>query len=334
MTAPDAPDIRVEPSLPIAAEAAKFGNYPLSLAFHPKLPRLYVWQEINVPYVNAPAPHPPIINTFDHLCIYDLSQPSPTLMAALCRGPDFGFGLTGGGIAVDADGVFLYVPNVREVRDRNSWSFGRFPLDGDGLPKVHDKEIPLAERLKELVQINEKKPLVPLERAPVEPIYIMPSTSEGSVTDIHPLGAGGVVAGGARGFIRWRPRDPIVELMGLPLRAGSATLLGRHPKSTALYATRYGRNSVFRADLADGVLTTLPREYALPDAKLGSPPAVMSRHNRLAVAGQYHVDVLDLDEAGNPRAEAMRIPVLSALGRAMVYSEVFDRLYLGVELSK
>src|SRR5438067_1216485 len=58
---------------PLAPTLVKFANYPLALAFHPKLPLLYAWQEINVPFGNPPAAPLPGLEQFDHLLVYSVA---------------------------------------------------------------------------------------------------------------------------------------------------------------------------------------------------------------------------------------------------------------------
>lgn len=317
--------------LPLPPDLVKAGNYVSSLAFHPKLPRLYVWQEINVHYNFPTTPDPPIVAPFDHLCILDVSKSPAELMLSVCRGPDYLYGMAGGAVAVDDDGSFLYIPNLRHATDRNHWGFGRVPLDADGLPKVLEKDMPLPERLKEIASRNVAKSLLPAEKTPNEYVNAFPGNFAGSAMDVLPLGPEAVLAGGPRGFLLWRPNDQVSPLAMLPLKQHQATMIGRHPKSTALYATRPSDKSIFRADLAGDVLTSLPRETVLAE-KIGSRPVAMAK--KLAVAGPWHVTVFDLDDAGNLRPDAIRIPVLTAMGRTLIYSPQFDRLYVGVELSK
>ena len=106
--------------LPKPAALVKNKNYVTGLAFHPKLPLLYVWQEIDVYFTNPPPPAPPETMQFDHLCIIDISKETPELMLGMCRGLEFIYGQQGGAIAVDATGSFLYVPNIREIKNAGS----------------------------------------------------------------------------------------------------------------------------------------------------------------------------------------------------------------------
>ena len=54
----------------------------------------------------------------------------------------------------------------------------------------------------------------------------------------------------------------------------------------------------------------------------------------VAVGGHYHVFVIALDAEGNPQPAVIKVPVLSPYVRALAYSPKFDRLYVGVEVSK
>ena len=93
-------------------------------------------------------------------------------------------------------------------------------------------------------------------------------------------------------------------------------------------------DSFFRAEHAEGYLTLLPKQYVIPDSKLTGPPAVLSKQKKLAVGGRHLVYRLDLDEKGFPIDGVIQTQVNCPQVRALVYSERFDRLYVGVEVSK
>ena len=64
----------------------KHPNYALSVAFHPKLPLLYVWQDLNLNYTNPPGPAPAELKQFDRLLVYRVAKEPPELLLSLCRG--------------------------------------------------------------------------------------------------------------------------------------------------------------------------------------------------------------------------------------------------------
>jgi len=67
-------------TLPRPAALAKDLNYPLSLAFHPRLPLLYVWQDVEVPHVYGVPNDPAPCANVDHLLIYDVAKSPPALV--------------------------------------------------------------------------------------------------------------------------------------------------------------------------------------------------------------------------------------------------------------
>jgi hypothetical protein len=107
-----------------------------------------------------------------------------------------------------------------------------------------------------------------------------------------------------------------------------------HATLPFLYATSSGTDSVFRVGHSEGFLTGLPLQIQLPGTKLTSAPAVLTKSKKLAVGGYYHVYTVGLDDAGRPEGAVTRVRVLNPQVRALIYSERFDRLYVGVEESK
>jgi len=98
--------------LPKPAILAARDTYPLSLAFHPTLPLLYVWQEVEGLKGDPVPPDEPAWKDFDHLLIYSLEK-APELLVALCRGPLFHTGNVAGSLGLDVGNGLLYIPNLR-----------------------------------------------------------------------------------------------------------------------------------------------------------------------------------------------------------------------------
>jgi hypothetical protein len=316
----------------------KVAGYALSAAFHPKLPLLYVWQDAAVPYSTPGQKDPPDVQLLDHLLIYNFTREPPELVASLCRGPEYVYGQSAGGLAVDASGEHLYVPNLHEVKNQGFFHFGRFKLDADGLPVLDAKDVgqPAAVRVKKLTVASTTKGISPPEQSPLEYIYMFSFNAMGYGTWFQPLGKEVVLVGANPGLMIWRPGDKVVALSGLPLKGGGDNRLGLHPKLPLVYAMPAwtSSDSVFLAGLSDGYLTLLPRQYVFSETRLSSAPAVVAGGSKLAVGGHYHVYFVDLDDKGEPRGEVSRVRVLNPQVRALVYSPAFDRLYVGVEVSK
>ena len=75
-------------TLPKPAVLATNVNYPLGLQFHPKLPLLYVWQDITAPPGDKQEKHAAFSNhlEFDHLLLYAIKPGALELVQTGARG--------------------------------------------------------------------------------------------------------------------------------------------------------------------------------------------------------------------------------------------------------
>src|SRR5262249_24311866 len=187
----------------------KHANYPLALAFHPKLPVLYVWQDIAIPYTNPEAPQPPDLKNFDHLHIFSIAKEPPELLAGLCRGGEYIYGSAGGALLAESTGNSLYVPNLKDAKNAGILRFGRFALDEAGLPKLEPKDavLPLPQRLKRLAELNAAKPLTPHQVTLTDYVTLFQFNPYGCGMSFVEAGPKVVIAGGHTGLISWRPQD-------------------------------------------------------------------------------------------------------------------------------
>jgi hypothetical protein len=322
---------------PLAPTLVKFANYPLALAFHPKLPLLYVWQEINVPFGNPPAAPLPGLEQFDHLLVYSVAKETPELIVSLCRGPYFLYGMTGGGLTIDRTGSHLYVPNMKDPKNYGNFLFGRFALDEAGLLRLDEKEaklIPAAARPKRLTDLNAAKPILPHQITTLGFTTFFSFNTFGCGFGFHPVSKDAVVAGGWNGLITWQPDDPRLQIVGFSLRHSGNKFLGAHPDLPILFVTIAGVDCIYRVEHIDGLPTLVPQRWIFTDETLLSPPVVLPKSKKLVVGSRYHVNVVSLDEQGRCRPEVMHVPVFSPAVRALAYSERFERVYTGVEVSK
>jgi hypothetical protein len=318
---------------------AKFPSYTVGGAFHPKLPLLYVWQDVGVPYTAPGAADPtPDLKLFDHLLIYNLAKEPPELVVSLCRGPDYVYGQSAGGLAVDAAAEHLYVPNLHEPKNQGMFHFGRFKLDADGLPVVDEKDAkqPAAARIKKLTDLNTTRGIVPYQQTPVEYVTLFQFNGIGYGHAFFPLTRDTVLVAAWPGLMIWRPDDKVATLSGLPCKFTGHMRLALHPRMPLNYAMPafQSADSVFVAGHAEGFLTLLPRQFVFQGTRLSSSPAILAKVGKLAVGGHHHVYMVGLDDKGEPRGEVSRIRVLNPQVRALLYSELFDRLYVAVEVSK
>ncbi len=320
-------------------------NYAVSVAFHPKLPLLYVWQDLALINAPPPNPEPPDLVNFNHLHIYNVGPAfmsaapdktglfkPPELVASLCRAMPYLYGFAGGQIAVDPSGEFLYVPNLRDTKNLWILRLGRFKLDADGLPFLSDADakLPLPARAKRVQDLNP----APHQIAPWDYVYLFPMNAWGAGHSFVPLGKDAALTSSYYGVASWRPNDKTYEMFGLPLRSNAQHLLAAHPTLPAVFATAADTDSFSRFEQSDGFVTGLPRQYKLEGDKLFSTPAVLPKSKQLAIGSHHAIILFELDELGYPKLEATRVPVFNPAVRCVAYSQKFDRLYVGVELSK
>jgi hypothetical protein len=162
----------------------------------------------------------------------------------------------------------------------------------------------------------------------------MPWTSSGTGASYFFASREATVIGGNNGLMTWRPEDKTFVLSGLSLKNRGTTLITPHPTLPVLFVGTPGMDSICRVTHSEGYLSLLPREVKFAGTRLSSAPAVLSKAKKLAVGGHYHVYVANLDDEGQVLPEAVKVRVLNPIVRALVYSERFDRLYVGVEVSK
>jgi hypothetical protein len=274
---------------------------------------------------------------FDHLCIYNIAKDPPELVVSMCRGVEYIYGQQGGGLAVDPTGSYLYVPNLREIKNAGSLRIGRFPLDADGLPALTDAKDPMAARVKKLTEINAAGKGIPPQMAPIEYVHIFNLNQYGAGHTFVPIGKDIVLSSGAQGLMAWRAEDKHAALHGLPFKFRGHMRFVVHPTAPAVFSTAAHHpplNSFFRAEQHEGYLTGLPKQYVIEGSILTGPPAILAKQKKLAVGGEYYVYVMSLDDNAFPTGDVTQVYVNCPQVRALVYSERFERAYVGVEVSK
>lgn len=323
--------------LPRPEPLAKAGTFVTGLAFHPKLPLLYVWQDVNLNNAAVPATLPAERYQLDHLLVYEVNKTPPALLAALCRGTGFAFGHNAGTPAVDPAGAHLYVPNLCDPKNYSFLHIGRFPLDADGLPilDVKNAKLPRDQRAKALMAKSVAAPFHPNQMTPLEYVTIFPSSNFGCGMSYHFVAPDAVLIGGSRGVLLWRPDDKSTTVNGLALKYSPCTLLTAHPTLPIVYAAAFGTDSLYRVEHADGYPTLVPQRWALPKtSRVLSMPQVLGKGEAVAVGGDFRVYLIRLDEEGRARPNVIEAAVNAPLVRALVYSSKYGRLYVGTEVSK
>jgi hypothetical protein len=314
-------------------------TYVTGVAFHPKLPVLYAWQDIDVYFTNPVPPATPAeMKVFDHLWVINFAKDPPVVTLGVCRGDEFIFGQGGGSLAVDPTGSYLYVPNVREIKNPGSQRLGRYPLDADGLPVVTQLKDPLPARVKKIEELNAAGKFSPPQMTPIEYVHLFALNAFGAGHTFIPVGKDVVLSSGNQGLMSWRPEEKHAILHALPLKFAGHTQFTIHPTLPALFSTASyappGIDSFFRAEQVEGYLTGLPKQYVIEKSHLTGFPAVLAKQKKLLVGGQYSVYVMDLDDKGFPTGTPTQVLVNIPQVRGMVTSERFERVYVGVEVSR
>jgi hypothetical protein len=308
-------------TLPRPAGLVKYPNYPLSLVFHPKLPLLYVWQDI----AKAETPTPAEVQAyqeFDHLLIYRIDEEQPKLLQALGRGPLFAYGTVAGTVALNAAGTRLYVPNLYAPppagKPPDAAVVGYLKLDDAGLP-----------------QGKGDGPTGKVGRvAPATAAF--PDVPAG--LGFIPISDDVVLVGGGYGPVSWNEADRHGRFNVVALHAFFGLYyrdrIAGHPTLPVLVASVVGYSWVCRMEHADGVLTLTPQVAVLEGATLRSQPVFLGRHNQVAFGGENKVYMLSLDDKGHFQRQRVQAAVPCPAVEALVYSEKLDRLYVAVEIAK
>jgi hypothetical protein len=331
-------------TLPVPETLPENSSRPLSLAFHPKLPLLYVWQDVPAVKRGEPAAN---FKDLDHLLIFGLGEDKPELLLSCARGSGFAYGAIAGGIALNASGTRLYVPNVLRPSPKPSGhaSVGFMLLDGDGLPMHPEGKEATAEAataLKPGVRLDAKQikaaalakanmPAV-LKRLTPDAVYDLsgPPTGLGYV----PISDDVTIVGGVYGPVTWdhsNQRAPFNGLLLFPLiGAGYHARICGHPTLPVVYASMVAYSFIGRVEHADGYLTLAPQHAYCEGAVFKSAPVFIAKHNQLAVGGVRKIFVFDLDNNGELTATRTQMPLNSLALEALTYSTKNDRLYVAV----
>ncbi len=340
--------------LPKPATLAARETYALSLAFHPSLPLLYVWQDVEPLKGDPLPPLDPAWNDFDHLLIYALDGAAPELLLSLCRGSQFQTGNFAGSLCLDVADGRLYVPNLR-FGEKNppdkGGGVGWFALAGDGLPVAGDDEPAKAEPPAAPAKAAADRParlaaLRALVAAgkPAGAFRHTPPESYG--LGAYPCGAGYLpvsrdvfVTCGYLGPMTWNLADRRArcQVFILPVNFVTyyCTRLAPHPHLPVLYVTAVGYGYAYRVEHVDGLVTLAPQVLYLEGTLLKTPPVVLCKRNLVAWGTVGAVYLAGIDAEGRFKDEkGVQVNVPNTGVAELAYSERFDRLYVAVEKLK
>lgn len=344
--------------LPKPAGLAKYPTYATGLAFHPTLPLLYIWQDIEFPKDERKFPMPlspadaAAAREFDHLLIYNVEKPTPELLVGLARAPEFVYSRPVGSVAIDAAGERLYVPNylVPDVKTGES-TVASYVLWADGMPLVgpveEGKPAPGSEKPTPearaahvaAIQAASKanKQALPQRIAPRNGYAFFPDSGAGTGIGFVPVARDAVITGGyhATGIVSWTPEDRTCRMVHYRLNSSYTYKYPTgHPTLPLVYLTDSGTGHVYRFEHVDGNPTLVPQRADLEAANLTSFPVIMAKTKKIAVGGQARLFILKLNEQERFTGERQQTVIGNQYVRALAYSEKFDRLYVGVEKEK
>lgn len=288
--------------LPVPSSLQGFATYASGLAFHPRLPLLYVWQDIAY---QKPAGDPaknPAYSDFDHLVVLQMEAGGRAVVAgASARGPRYVYGQGSGRIAVDDLGRRIYLPNVANPRI----SLGYLRLETNGLPRAVEGVV---------------------EPVTVDVADIRPSTGQGFVAFTNGI----LLFAGSYGPALWDTGNRLAGVNTIAIRGGPADgLIGGVPGGSSIYGA--GADVIYRMAHAEGYLTLLPQTMTVPGAAFSSTPVVMTRAPaQVVVGGAGGVYAIPVDAEGRLSGAAEKVTMGAAFVRGLAYSERFDRLYAAV----
>ncbi len=338
--------------LPRPDGLARFGNEPLSLAFHPKLPLLYVWQDFVIPRdpqkENAPIPlteaELAAAPLFDHLLVFNVEKEQPELLVAMCRGVEYVYNHPHGTVSVDPAAIRLYIPNLRGHPRSRQALVGSFVLEADGLPLLgkESADTPLpatVDRAAHIAAIKaESKPILPQRIAPGSHEAFNGDVASGAGFGCVHIAKDVVVFGGyhTTSLISWMPEERRVKLFSFLGSDGGYKhyFVCGHATLPLVYSAPLSTPNVYRFEHVDGLPSLLPKRAELAGAYLTSPPVMMPKANQIAIGGRQRVFLLRLDDQGRFKPERVQALIGNQDVEALVYSQKFDRLYVGVEKPK
>ena len=316
-------------TLPKPAVLATNANYPLGLLFHPRLPLLYVWQDINGPPADKQEKHPAFTNhlEFDHLLIYAIKNGALELIETAAHGPNFHVGLLGGTIGLDHTATTLFVPNSLG----GTWDeagIGYYALDDQGLPQDPDKAT---------VQTRAKPPAratLPTSKA----ARTLAAVQRKRTHRYYPSGAGwfagsqAMIMGGYSGCMiaDFNQGSLRQSWFNLPDHLGNCFIAG-HPQLPAIYLALQNSPRLFQIAHADGFVSLLPQVATVTNAHFLGTPVVLPKLARVAVGGVRSLHLFGLQPDGRLDGRVEQIVLPCAAIKGFAWSEKYTRLYVAVD---
>jgi hypothetical protein len=304
-------------------------NYPLGLLWHPRLPILYVWQDVDAPAATgAKKALPNEYAEFDHLLVYGIKDGALELLQTTASGEGFKCGLKAGTVGLDHGAKNLFVPNATgETADEAGIAF--FALDDEGLPGETAEEAAdqKGKRVKNLTLAKNGKTMKPV----LLPKQLRTGHYYPSGTGWY-AGSEALIMGGYSGCMMADFHNGGLRQtwFSIPILAGSCFLTG-HPTLPALYMCLNDHNHLYAVAQVNGYVTLLPQIALVTGTHLSGLPVVLTKQSRLAVTEARSLHLLGLKADGKFDGQDQMLALAGGVGKGLAYSEKLGRLFVAVD---
>lgn len=330
---PGAEPLRIP--LPKPEALAAHANYPLGLLFHPKLPLLYVWQDIeSLPKEQQDEKNPAFAPwlEFDHLLIYAVNGQSLDLVHSGARGAGFHLGQAGGTVGLDFELRHLFVPNTRGETPEEG-GLACYPLDANGLPE-NDLEEAAERRKPGGEEVPVEKSAANKKARRIKPKKDVSCRKVPTGLGWH-AGREAMVMGGHMGCLMadfhdgslrraWFDTNELATL-------GWASIAG-HPEKPVLYMCLEGSRFAYSIGQVNGWISLLPQKATLAgNVLLQGPPVVLSKQGKVAFGDAKSIQLFGLAPDGRFDGTCTQIPLPAGAIHGLAYSEKHARLYVAVD---
>lgn len=294
--------------LPRRGPLAAHTNYALGVTFHPTLPLLYVWQDVNAPQDQA--------ETFEHLLIFRVAHGKTELVQACGKGSDYATGRKVGYIAFDDQATRLYFPNLTRMEKGK-------PINGIGYFRIGKNGLVLPED-------GTADADFVAQREVAFSLYIPHDKAGGFV----PASDEVVIFAGPSGPVSWDQVEARQRFssIGVWPPARPYRRIGAHPTLPVIYMSLLRTGFVLRLKHAEGYITSNFQATAIPGTT--SRPVVLGRRKMVAFGTKGQIQFISIDDQGRFLPELRPRDVVSNDVSALSYSEKFDKFYVAVEKGK
>lgn len=322
-------------TLPKPDPLASHSNYPLGLLFHPTLPLLYIWQDIDAPPPDEQLEKNPALKPwgeFDHLLIYKVGNGALELVHAGAHGFGFHLGQRGGTVGLDFESKHLFVPNTRGESPLEG-GIAYFQLDEEGLPAAEPEETPKNQQPKglEIMAMQHQTTAKTRRAAPKKGVACRKAPSGlGWVAEREAVIMGGnsgcLMADFHDGSLRrsWFDINDLANVGWVSIAA--------HSQKPVMYLCLQDSRFFYSIGQVNGWVSLLPQKATFAGSPhLYGPPVVLDKHAKVVVGDANALHFLGIDSTGRLDGTCERLPLPAGLVQAFTYSSKHDRLYVAVD---